>query len=36
MGKGMMVQAPRPGKKVEVVPLTRMFGYKPFIGAKRI
>jgi len=36
MGKGLMVQAPRPGKKVEVVKLTRMFGYKPFIGAKRI
>ena len=36
MGGGRMVQAPRPGKKVEIVPYTRMFGYKPFIGAKRI
>ncbi|MEY4421519.1 MAG: hypothetical protein RL581_57 [Actinomycetota bacterium] len=36
MGKGQMVQAPRPGKKVEVVSLTRRFGYKPFIGAKRL
>jgi cell wall-associated NlpC family hydrolase len=36
MGKGQMVQAPRPGKKVEVVSLTRRFGYKPFVGAKRL
>jgi len=36
MGGGKMVQAPRAGKKVEVVPFTLMFGYKPFIGAKRI
>jgi len=36
MGKGKMVQAPRPGKKVEVVDFPRMFGYKPFIGAKRL
>jgi cell wall-associated NlpC family hydrolase len=36
MGGGRMVQAPRPGKKVEIVPFVRMFGYKPFIGAKRI
>lgn len=36
MGQGKMVQAPRAGKKVEVVPFTLMFGYKPFIGAKRI
>lgn len=36
MGGGKMVQAPRPGKKVEVVPITRMFGYKPFVGARRI
>lgn len=36
MGGGKMVQAPRAGKKVEVVSFTLMFGYKPFIGAKRI
>lgn len=36
MGKGKMVQAPRPGKKVEVVSLTKRFGYKPFVGAKRL
>lgn len=36
MGGGKMVQAPRPGKKVEVIPITRMFGYKPFVGARRI
>lgn len=36
MGGGKMVQAPRPGKKVEVVPLTRMFGAKPFVGARRL
>lgn len=36
MGGGKMVQAPRAGKRVEVVPFTLMFGYKPFIGAKRI
>lgn len=36
MGAGKMVQAPRPGKKVEVVPLTRMFGSKPFVGARRL
>lgn len=36
MGGGKMVQAPRAGKKVEVVPFTLMFGYKPFIGARRI
>ena len=36
MGGGKMVQAPRPGKKVEVVNFTRMFGYKPFVGARRI
>ena len=36
MGKGKMVQAPRPGKKVEIVKITRMFGSKPFIGARRL
>jgi len=36
LGGGKMVQAPRPGKKVEVVPLTRMFGSKPFVGARRL
>jgi cell wall-associated NlpC family hydrolase len=36
VGGGRMVQAPRPGKKVEIVPFVRMFGFKPFIGAKRI
>ena len=36
MGGGKMVQAPRPGKKVEVVPLTKMFGRKPFVGARRL
>ena len=36
MGRGKMVQAPRAGKKVEVVNLTKMFGKKPFVGAKRL
>ena len=36
MGGGKMVQAPRPGKKVEVVPMTKKFGRKPFVGAKRL
>jgi len=36
MGGGKMVQAPRPGKKVEVIPLTRKFGTKPFVGARRL
>lgn len=36
MGGGKMVQAPRPGKKVEVIKLTRMFGSKPFVGARRL
>ncbi len=35
-GGGKMVQAPRPGKKVEVVPFTLNFGYKPFVGARRL
>lgn len=36
MGNGKMVQAPRPGKKVEVVPMTKRFGSKPFVGARRL
>jgi hypothetical protein len=36
MGSGKMVQAPRAGKKVEVVNLTKMFGKKPFVGARRL
>ena len=36
MGGGRMVQAPRPGKKVEVVALTMKFGSKPFVGARRL
>jgi len=36
MGGGKMVQAPRPGKRVEVVPFTKMFGRKPFVGARRL
>ncbi|MDP1852353.1 MAG: NlpC/P60 family protein [Candidatus Planktophila sp.] len=35
-GGGKMVQAPRPGKKVEVVPFALKFGYKPFVGARRL
>jgi cell wall-associated NlpC family hydrolase len=36
MGGGKMVQAPRPGKRVEVVNLTKRFGAKPFVGARRL
>ena len=36
MGGGKMVQAPRPGKKVEVVKFVKMFGKKPFVGARRL
>jgi cell wall-associated NlpC family hydrolase len=36
MGGGKMVQAPRPGKKVEVVKFVTMFGKKPFVGARRL
>lgn len=36
MGNGKMVQAPRPGKKVEVVSFTKKFGAKPFVGARRL
>ena len=36
LGGGKMVQAPRAGKRVEIVSYVRMFGYKPFIGAKRL
>jgi len=36
MGKGKMIQAPRAGKRVEIVDFVRRFGYKPFVGAKRL
>jgi len=36
MGNGKMVQAPRPGKRVEVVGFTLRFGSKPFVGARRL
>jgi predicted amino acid racemase len=36
MGGGKMVQAPRPGKKVEVVAMTKKFARKPFVGATRL
>lgn len=36
MGGGKMVQAPRPGKRVEVVAMTRKFGSKPFVAARRL
>jgi len=36
MGGGKMVQAPRPGKRVEVVKFVTMFGKKPFVGARRL
>jgi cell wall-associated NlpC family hydrolase len=36
MGGGKMVQAPRPGKRVEVVKFVTMFGRKPFVGARRL
>ncbi len=36
VGGGKMVQAPRPGKRVEVIPLTPRFGSKPFVGARRL
>lgn len=36
MGGGKMVQAPRAGKKVEVISITKRFGYKPFVGARRL
>ncbi len=36
MGGGKMVQAPRPGKRVEVVKFVKMFGKKPFVGARRL
>jgi len=35
-GGGKMVQAPRAGKRVEVVPFTLKFGAKPFVGARRL
>jgi cell wall-associated NlpC family hydrolase len=36
MGGGKMVQAPRPGKRDEVVPFTKRFGAKQFVGARRL
>ena len=36
MGGGKMVHAPRPGKKVEVINITKRFGSKPFVGARRL
>ena len=36
MGGGKMVQAPRPGKRVEVIGITKMFGRKPFVAARRL
>jgi cell wall-associated NlpC family hydrolase len=36
MGGGKMVQAPRPGKRVEVIPFTKRFGAKPFVAARRL
>ncbi len=36
MGGGKMVQAPRPGKRVEVVKFVKMFGKKSFVGARRL
>ena len=35
MGKGKMVHAPRPGKRVEIATAIRL-GSKPFVGAKRL
>ena len=35
MGKGKMVHAPRPGKRVEIAPSQRL-GYKRFVGARRL
>ena len=34
MGGGKMVQAPRPGKRVEVITFTKRFGAKPFVAAR--
>ena len=36
MGKGKMVQAPRPGKRVEVADFGNSLGRKPYVGAKRL
>ena len=35
MGKGKMVHAPRPGKRVEIATAIRL-GSKPFVGARRL
>jgi cell wall-associated NlpC family hydrolase len=36
MGGGKMVHAPRPGKRVEVTKFVKVFGKKPFVGARRL
>ena len=36
LGKGKMVQAPRPGKRVEVADFGNSLGRKPYVGAKRL
>ena len=36
MGGGKMVQAPRPGKRVEVITFTKRFGAKLFVAARRL
>ena len=36
LGKGKMVQAPRPGKRVEVTDFGNSLGRKPYIGARRL
>jgi cell wall-associated NlpC family hydrolase len=36
MGGNKMVQAPRPGKRVEVVSFSGRFGTKPYVGARRL
>jgi cell wall-associated NlpC family hydrolase len=36
MGGGKMVHAPRPGKKVEVINITKRYGSKPIVGARRL
>ena len=35
LGHGKMVHAPRPGKRVEIAPSSRL-GYKRFVGARRL
>jgi cell wall-associated NlpC family hydrolase len=36
MGNGKMVQAPRPGKRVEVTDFVNALGRKPYVGARRL